>query len=95
MQAVTELQAAWHARLDTAGVRADASARGLLGLLPRYPVLTSATAADIVQVSERAGRTALETLAQAGVLAPLRGARVPSRYKWWYAPDVTALVTAL
>lgn len=99
MHALADLESRWSARLDQAGVRSDATARRLLSDLPRYSVLTSATAAELAQVSERSGRTALETLSQSGIVEPFvtaDGRRSPAadRYKWWFAPEVTALVTA-
>jgi Fic family protein len=98
MQALANLGRAWNDRLDQAGVRRDATARRVLADLPRYPVLTSAAAAELAKVSERSGRTALATLSASGIVVPLAAVtgRGPAadRYRWWYAPDVTALITA-
>jgi hypothetical protein len=54
--------------------------------------------AGLVGVSERAGRNALESLAASDILAPLTtsdGHAHTHRYKWWYAPDVTALIASI
>lgn len=98
MQALANLVRSWNERLDERGVRRDATARRLLADLPRYPVVTSAMVADRAQVSERSGRTALDTLSKAGIVEPFLMANghgpAADRYRWWYAPEVTALLTA-
>ncbi len=60
IHAVADLQTSWDARLT--GVRAGAAARRVLAVLPQYPVLDAATLAHALGVSERASRTALNTL---------------------------------
>lgn len=92
--AVGELQDRWAGRL--AGVRADSAAHQVLQLLPQHPVLAASTVADALGVSERSGRSALETLAEHGVVEPFeparRGRGRPRR--WWVAPELIALVTS-
>ena len=61
IRAVADLQTSWDVRLT--GVRAGAAARRVLAVLPQYPVLDAATLAHALGVSERASRTALNTLA--------------------------------
>jgi len=78
-----------------ADLRADAAARRLLPLLPQSPVITSTRAADLVGVSERAARTALQTLTDRKILSrvaldtPQRG-RAPEHYAATALLDATA-----
>ncbi|HVF76106.1 MAG TPA: Fic family protein [Acidimicrobiales bacterium] len=91
---VQELQAQWTDRLTD--VRTDATARQVLSLLPQHPVLGAATVADALDVSERAGRAALETLARYEIVERFdRVAQGRGRpRKWWVAPELIALVSA-
>jgi len=94
VQAVGELQARWAQQL--APVRVDAAAHRVLALLPQHPVLTAATVSAALQVSERSGRTALETLAQRGIVEayepPARRRGRPRR--WWVAPEMLSLTAS-
>ncbi len=94
IHAVAKLQASWADRL--VGVRADAAARGALDLLPAHPVLAASTVAAALGVSERAGRSALQTLAGRGIVEPFDpAARRRGRPRtWWVAPELIALATA-
>jgi Fic family protein len=86
------LLADWDERLSS--LRADAAARRLVGLLPEHPAITSAVAADRLGLSERAARTALEALAERGIVAPMAPLRTsPGRpYSWWIARELLDLV---
>lgn len=92
VRSVTALQASWGERL--AGARADAAARRVPALLPEHPVLTAAVIAAALGVSERTGRTALEMLAERGIVEPFEPARRPAGRprRWWVAPELIALV---
>jgi Fic family protein len=90
---VAALQARWAERL--AGVRADATARRVLSLLPGHPVIAAPAVAAAAGISERAARSALTTLADAGVVReyePARRARGRPR-RWWVARELLDLVT--
>ncbi len=52
----------WEQQLSQ--LRADSAARRIIPLLPQFPVLTATTIAQQLNVSDRAGRVALETLAE-------------------------------
>jgi hypothetical protein len=93
------LPSGWRARLDDCGVRADSSARLLLDYLIDNPVLTPAIAATCIGTTVRAARTALHTLAAAGILTQLHPVPIATHPRgrhelWWYASDVTALVAS-
>jgi len=92
--AVAKLEARWDARLT--GVRADAAARRTIGLLAQHPVLASSTVADELGISERAGRSALNTLAANGIIAPFKPSAHPQGRprRWWVATELVDLVTA-
>ena len=94
VQAVTDLEQRWAERL--VGVRADASARRVIRLLPQHPVLAAPTVAGELGTSQRAARSALQTLAQHAVVAPFqpsgRGRGRPPR--WWVATELVHLVNA-
>lgn len=94
VRAVGALQATWQDRLSD--VRADSAAHRLIAVLPEYPVLSAATAARALGTSERASRTALETLAARGIVAPFRRASLPAGRprRWWVAAELLDLVTA-
>lgn len=65
---VIALLVEWKDRL--ADVRADSAAHRVVELLPQHPVLSAATVAEQLRVSERAARSALTTLGEHGVLEP-------------------------
>ncbi len=94
IHAVEDLQRRWADRLT--GLRADAAAHRVLDLLPQYPVLAANTVADALDVTERAGRSALEELAAHGIVEPFEpGRRDPGRpRRWWLARELTDLVSA-
>jgi Fic family protein len=93
LSAVADLVASWPARLT--GIRSDAAARRLLPHVAAHPALDVATAAELLGVSAPAARTALETLADRGVLRP---AAVPSDggpgrpRRWWVAGELFDLL---
>ena len=92
VRAVNDVQEDWGGRL--AGVRADSVARRLIMLLPQHPVLSAGTAAAELGVSQRACSTALQVLADRGIVAPFntgsRGTGRPSQ--WWVARDLVDVV---
>ena len=65
VQAVEELKAQWRARLL---VRADATAWQVVGLIPRFPILTARMISAELNVSFRTALTALESLIESGIL---------------------------
>jgi Fic family protein len=90
---VAELQARWDERLGR--VRVDATARRVVRLLPAHPVIAASTVAGALAISERAARSALTTLADAGIVdgyEPARRARGRPR-RWWVAQELLDLVT--
>ncbi len=88
-----ELRARWEGLL--ADVRADATARRVLDLLPRHLVLTAPVVADLLGVSGPTARAAIETLAARGILAPLalRPLRPGRPPQWWMAAELVAVVS--
>ena len=90
--AVSELQTRWDQR--TASLRSDAAARRVLPLLATHPVLSAATAAALLDVSEQTARVALSTLAEVDVLVevdPIGG--TPGRpRRWWVANELLELI---
>lgn len=91
---VATLTADWSKRI--AAVRQDAVAHRVLALLPAHPVIGGEIVASELGVSERAARTALDTLEAHGVLEPFTVARrVAGRPpRWWVASELLALVDA-
>ena len=89
---VDALMAVWRARL--ADLRADAAARKIVEMLPAHPVITSATAARLVDVSDTAARTAIEQLHARGIVEPYAvPVRGPGRPRmWWLAKGLADLV---
>ena len=93
LAAVGELVATWPTRL--AGIRSDAAARRLVDHVIMHPALDVETAADLLDVSRPTARTALEALAERGVL---RRADVPSMgqlgrpRRWWVAGELLDLL---
>ena len=77
----------------TTALRADSAARALLPLLPGQPVINSADVADLLNVSERSGRTALESLARYGVLEHIEisTGNVGRPRRWYVATDLLRL----
>ena len=69
-------------------LRRDSAARVLLAHLAGHPVVNSADVAGLLGVSERTGRTALETLAEHSVLTEIevRTGQV-GRARRWYAAE--------
>ncbi len=84
---VEELQADWRALL--APVRADSAALALIDLLPRYPIVTAATAEGEIGRSRRATLTGLERLADAGILTRHRNQKKGDS---WEAKSLFALL---
>ena len=82
--------------LRVAQLRSDAAARPLLRLLPEHPVINAAVASQRLSISERAARSALETLASHKIVAPIEiKASIPGRPRsWWIAPELLDLVGA-
>lgn len=81
----------WDQKTDD--LRRDSAARRALPLLPRSPVINAGHLATILGVSDRAARTALDALAERGIVEPIQppptGRGRPPR--WWAA---TALLDA-
>lgn len=93
----------WAERLDalvadwehrTAGLRNDASARRILPVLARFPVLSAEIAAEQLGVSLPAARNALRALVELDILDDLGAvASGPGRpRRWWSAPELLELV---
>lgn len=88
---VGRIVAGW--RVQTSGLRADATARAAIEFLPQAPVLSAAHLAALVGVSERSALSALKTLEAFAILRPLD---VPSRQRgrpvrWWAATQLLDL----
>jgi len=92
LAAVAALQDSWRSKI--AGVRSDAAARRLCELLPEHPVLSSALVAELLGVSEQAGRVALDELTKRSILAelPVRTGRVGRPRRWYAAEDLLDLL---
>lgn len=95
------LPAQWQERLDAAGVRRDAAARRLLAHLVEHPVLTARMAASYLGVSDRAARTAMQSLTAAGIVVPVdpragtaMAAARGRPQQWWLAREVSDLIAA-
>jgi Fic family protein len=90
--AVDALLDRWRSLL--ANLRADAAANTILEALPTHPVVSTATAATIADVSRRAASTAITELARRGILVD--SAKVASGRgrpeRWWVASDLLALL---
>lgn len=89
---VAALLGEWHRRL--ADLRRDATARGIVDLLPEHPVISAAIAAERLAVSERAARNALDVLADRSVVERYETSVVrPGRpTRWWLARGLVDLV---
>jgi Fic family protein len=89
---VDEVLVAWNGRL--AGMRADATARRILDILPTHPVLSVDTTAGALTVSSSTAHAALTDLEDRKILTrhqvPSTG---PGRPRlWWFAPELADLV---
>ena len=93
LAAVGDLAASWPARLED--LRSDAAARRLVDHVVTHPALDVDSAVELLGVSRPAARTALEALAQRGVLRPadIPGTGEPGRpRKWWVAGELLDLL---
>lgn len=92
VRAVEELQRRWTDRL--ASVRVDAAARRVPPLLPQHPVLAASTVSGALGISERAARSALDALAEHGIVTPYEPGRRPRGRprRWWAAQELLDLV---
>jgi len=88
-----ELRARWEGLL--ADVRADATARRVLDLIPQHLVVTAPMVAEVLQVSAPTARAAIETLAARGILQPLdlRPLRPGRPAQWWMATELVSVVS--
>jgi Fic family protein len=82
----------WRTRVD---LRADAAAHLVVDLLPAHPVLSADVVAAELGVSARAGRTALEQLAERGIVEPyeVRPSKPGRPRHYWVARRLVDLVT--
>jgi Fic family protein len=87
------LRARWEGLL--AEVRADATARRVLDLIPQHLVVTAPMVADVLHVSAPTARAAIETLATRGILQPLdlRPLRPGRPAQWWMAAELVSVVS--
>ena len=93
LAAVSELVASWPARLEQ--LRSDAAARRLLDQVLTHPALDVNTAVRLLDVSRPTARTALEALAERGVLRPaeIPPTGGPGRPRsWWVAGELIDLL---
>ena len=67
---IDNLEEDWRRRLGR--VRANSAAELLLGALPAAPIITVATAANLIERSVPQTNAAVNRLAQAGVIVPVR-----------------------
>jgi len=90
---VDDLRRRWEALVSD--VRADATARRLLHIVPQHLVVTAPIVADLLGVSPPAARGAIETLAARGILEPLdlRPDRPGRPAQWWMAGELISVVT--
>jgi Fic family protein len=93
LAAVGELVATWPARLT--GIRSDAAARRLVDHVIMHPAFDVEIAADLLDVSRPTARTALEALAERGVLCradlPTTG-QIGRPRSWWVAGELLDLL---
>ena len=89
VQSVEELKARWRTRLLA---RTDACAWGVVGLIPRLPVLDARIVSVELGISARSALTALQTLASCGILEehsrPTGKGRPP---RLFISPEILAL----
>jgi Fic family protein len=92
VEAVAERLAAWEHELSD--VRADAAARRLLMILGAHPVLSAATAAELLDTSTESARNALLTLAARGIVQEIKDvpAAAGRPRRWWVAQGLLDLV---
>jgi len=89
VESLVELQQSWRTR---AGMpRRHSSAEALIKLLPAYPIVTLATATQLLGRSKQAANEAIAALARAEVLSPTTLAR---RNRAWEARELFELVNA-
>jgi Fic family protein len=86
---VAALQADWMQRAQP--MRADATARALIGHLPSFPIITAAIAEEITGRSRVAAINGLEHLAQAGIITRHRNQRKGDS---WEAKELFALLAS-
>ena len=84
---VAELQAEWTERAEP--MRADASARALIGHLPSHPIITAVVAEQLIGRSRVAAINGLEHLSRAGVLKRRRNQRKGDS---WEAKELFSLL---
>lgn len=89
---IQRLLADWEQRI--ADRRADAGARKLIVVLPEHPVINGAVAAERLGISERSARSALDALAERGIVTPIEvRSSTPGRPRsWWLAGELLDLV---
>lgn len=93
LAAVAELVAGWPGRLE--GIRSDAAAHRLVEHVVTHPALDAQTTAELLGVTLPAARTALDALADRGVLrvTDLPGGGAPGRpRRWWVAGELLDLL---
>ena len=91
--AISELVASWPARLEN--LRSDAAARRLVDQVLTHPALDVETVVRLLNVTHPTARTALEALAECGVLRPadLPATGDPGRPRsWWVAGELLDLL---
>jgi Fic family protein len=90
----TSLLDGWRAQLTD--LRADATARRIVDLLPAHPVISTEVVSQALGVSDTAARTALDLLRSRGIVTDLDvpSTRRGGRRRWWTANDLDALVGA-
>ncbi len=91
---VADLAASWPDRIED--LRSDAAARRLVDQILTHPAIDVDTAVELLNVSRPTARTALEALAERGVLRPANltptGAAGRPR-RWWVAGELLDLLT--
>jgi hypothetical protein len=88
-ESLVQLQQSWRTR---AGMpRRHSSPEALIKLLPAYPIVTLATATQLLGRSKQAANEAIAALARAEVLSPTTQAR---RNRAWEARELFELVNA-
>ncbi len=88
----TDLLDRWRAELTD--LRADATARRVVDLLPAHPVISTELVSRALAVSDTAARTALDLLRDRGIVGDLHvpSTRRGGRRRWWIAGELDALV---
>lgn len=87
-----DLRRRWESQLT--GIRSDAAAHTLAGLLPAHLVVTAPMVAELLGVSGPTARAALEALAGRGILEPLalRPTRPGRPAQRWVAAELVSVV---